>query len=149
MKAKSIESDIPGTVKLELLHWLSLMVVSLPAPLLCPLSPVLPSGQRVLSEHWQTPPLSSQGSTAKVSQKWTASIFQKSCPDAVSLRDLCVLAQNYHIIAFQHAPFPKIPLKAFPSDGAKTGPTSLTPGISTFFLLYFWRGWWSYQDLFT
>lgn len=50
MKAKSIGSDIPGTVQLELLHWLSLIVVSPPASVLCPLSRVLPSGHRVLSE---------------------------------------------------------------------------------------------------
>lgn len=35
--------------------------------------------------------------------------------DAILFHDLCVLAENYHIIAFQHAQFPKIPLKAFPS----------------------------------
>ena len=35
--------------------------------------------------------------------------------DAILFHDLCVLAEIYHIIAFQHAQFPKIPLKAFPS----------------------------------
>lgn len=34
--------------------------------------------------------------------------------NAVSFHDLQVLKENYHIIAFQHAQFPKIQLKAFP-----------------------------------
>lgn len=34
--------------------------------------------------------------------------------DAIPFCDLGVLKENYHITAFQHAQFPKIPLRAFP-----------------------------------
>lgn len=58
----------------------------------------------------------SQSGPHLFSKKQPSSQNVSARSDAILFHDLCILPENYHIIAFQHAQFSKIPLKAFPSQ---------------------------------
>lgn len=121
MKAKSIDSDVPGTFRL-CQNRVSILVTSV---LLFPALGNLPAPweQRALSEQCDGRGLFNLRVPGPKRAKLDHIYFPKKQPssqnvsarsDAIFFHDLRILAGNYHIIAFQHAQFPKIPLKAFP-----------------------------------